>query len=183
MTTKAIIKNIIIIILGVLIIMCGGLYVGVSYSKLTATTVSSDPIETGAWAAYFNNAKTIIQKRIDDRDIKGPTIELNSTSMVLEAKLRANSVYSFSLDLHNQSNVSLRIVDIYKRITNLADNSMVTGNSLRFKTTYSNGVDVNIEDTLRPNETRKVIFTITADDTLEDGIYKFEYVISNEFLK
>ena len=183
MATKTIIKNIIIIILGVLIIMCGGLYVGVSYSKLTASTVSSDPIETGVWTAYFNNARTIKQSHVADVDINGPKLELNSTSMSVDVKLHPNSTYSFSLDLHNQSNVSLKIIDIYKRITRDADNSMVTGNSLRFKTTYKDGTDVNIDDTLRPNETRRIIFTITADDTLEEGNYKFEYVISNEFIK
>jgi hypothetical protein len=183
MTTRTIIKNVVIIILGVLIIMCGGLYVGVSYSKLAADTVSSNPIETGAWAAYFNNAKTIRQVNIDDRDITGPVISYNSTEMYVDVMLNPNSEYVFSLDLHNQSTVPLKIIDIYKRIIRSSDNEISTTPSLKFKTTYADGTPVNIDDTLRAHEVRKIIFTIETDNNIARGNYKFEFNISNQFIK
>ena len=183
MTSKTIMKNITIIILGILIIACGGLYVGVSYSKLMATTVSSDPIETGAWAAYLNHVQTIKQINVYDTDITGPTISNNETSMYIDIYLRPSSEYTFSLDLHNQSFVPLKIIDIYKRIIRGYDNAMSTSPSIKFKTTYEDGTAVNIDDTLSAHETRKIIFSISADDSITEGNYKFEFEITNKFMK
>ena len=183
MTTRTIIKNITIIILGILIIMSGGLYLGVSYSKLTATTVSSDPIETGAWTAYLNHAKTIKQIKVEDTDIAGPVISNDTTEMSLNIYLKPESEYVFSLDLHNESFVTLKIIDIYKRIIRSSDNQISTSPSIKFKTYYEDGKDVNIDDTLRPHEMRRIIFEIVADETINPGNYKFIFNISNQFIK
>jgi hypothetical protein len=103
--------------------------------------------------------------------------------MYVDLILNPNSEYKFSLDLHNQSTVPLKIIDIYKRIIRSSDNEISTTPSVKFKTTYEDGTPVNIDDTLRANEVRKIIFDIVTDKNIARGNYKFEFNISNKFVK
>ena len=178
MSKGFIVKNVTIIVLGILIIMSSVLFVGVSYSK-EQLTASSKSIITSAWVASFSNVKTVRQHNILDEDISGPKLKKSSADLSFNLNLAPNSEYTFTVDLVNNSPVVMVIEDLTKLA--MTSSNELADDTISYKAVYKDGTDINIEDTLEPGEKKTITISVKSNEYALEDTYSFTFDIKSAF--